>query len=323
MRLAGIVLGVTWIGCGCGASPSVTTRVDAGAPEVGTPETGTPATDSGAADVSPDTIEASLGAGGGPPPPCSEPPMERPDGGTCILEAKGEVTDLTDNPLPGLVMTFCGAECFGTKSDKSGNYLISVGIFLDTQNFAIHADGRPDHAVDYLRLPGGEPKIITATMHLPTLPPSTVVLPPDGAPASSVSEGDLTLVIAAGTKFILDVEDYGTTAGRTLRVASVPLASAPAYAAAATVSAIYALAPSGATSSVKMGVTLKNSAALAALAAVDIMVLGDDYFSVPPDVGTLTVVAAAHVSADGTMIQTDPGEGITKITWLAVRPKGG
>jgi hypothetical protein len=266
---------------------------------------------------------AASDAGDDGPAPCSKPPAQRPDGGTCVLEATGTVSDLAGVPLPDLVMTMCSpATCYGTKADGAGVYHVSIGDFLVTQNYAVHADGRPDHAVDYLRLSAGEPQVIKVDMHLPTLPPSTVLLPADGAPASTVTVGDLTLQIAAGTTFDLDVEDFGTDAGRTLRVVQVPLANAPAYAAANNVDAIYALAPSGAKPSQKMGVLLRNAAALPAAAAVDVLVLSDDYFSTPPSVGTLVLAAAAHVSADGATIQTDPGEGISEITWIAVRQKG-
>ena len=258
-----------------------------------------------------------------PNQPCTTPVDQRPEGGTCVLEATGRVEDLAGAPLGGLVMTFCGVACYGAQSDDSGAFTIPVGDFFDTENYAIHADGRPDHAVDYLRLAHAEPQVIDVTMRLPTLPPSSVLLPPDGAPGSSVTVGDLTLIIADGTKFTLDIEDFGNgDAGRTLRVAAVPLASAPGYALAANVDAIYALAPSSATASNKMAVSLKNSAALAAGIAVDLLVLGDDYFSTPPNVGVLSVAAAAHVSADGQTIDTDPGEGISELTWLAVRRKG-
>jgi hypothetical protein len=257
------------------------------------------------------------------PAPCSAPPDQRPAGGTCVLEAKGNVTDLAASPLGGLVVTFCGSQCFGTVSDDGGAFDIPIGTFLATENYALHADGRPDHAVDYLRLAHAEPAVVTATMRLPSLPPSTVLLPADGAPASSVTVGDLTLAVAAGTKFDLDVEDLASgDAGRALRVAAVPLTQAPPYAIAANVDAVYALAPSGAKSSAKMGVTLQNAAAIPASAAVDVLVLGDDYLSMPPTVGVLDVAAAAHVSADGKTIQTDPGEGISKLTWLGVRRKG-
>jgi hypothetical protein len=261
------------------------------------------------------------------PAPCSDSPDARPPNSTCILEAKGTVEDLSGAPLDMLVMTFCGSECYGTQSNATGAYSIPIGTFLPTADYAMHADGRPDHAVDYLRLTANEPSVVNVTMKLPLLPPSTVQLPPDGSPASSVTVRDLTLLIPDATTFDLDIEDYGTTAGRTLRVASVPLASAPAYATAANVDAIYALAPSGAFSRpgtgtqavVKMGVSLKNSAGLPASSPVDFLVLGDDYSSTPPTVGILAVAASGHVSADGTTIQTDPGEGISELTWLAVR----
>jgi hypothetical protein len=264
--------------------------------------------------------------------PCSDPPDARPPGATCVLEAKGTVEDLSGAPLDKLVMTFCGGQCYGTQSGAAGTFTIPIGTFLPTEDYAMHADGRPDYAVDYYRLTANEPSVISVTMHLPAMPPSTVSLPADGSPASSVTVGDLTLLIPDNTMFDLDIEDYGTAIGRILRVASVPLAKAPAYATAANVDAIYALAPSGAYSRpdvdggsqslVKMGVTLKNSAGLPASAAVDLMVLGDDYSSTPPNVGILAVAASAHVSADGQTIQTDPGEGISELTWLGVRRKG-
>ena len=255
--------------------------------------------------------------------PCSAPPDKRPDGGTCVLEATGTVYDLAGTALPDLVMTMCSpAVCYGTRADDAGVYAVPVGDFLLTQEYAVHADGRPDHAVDYFRLGPSEPQVIKVDMHLPTLPPSTVSLPPDGAPAGTVTVGDVTLQVAAGTTFDLDIEDFGTDAGRIFRVAPVALTDAPAYAAANNVDAIYALAPSGAKPSQPMGVLLRNAAALPASAAVDILVLSDDYFTDPPSVGTLVLAAAAHVSADGATIQTDPGEGIGEITWLAVRRKG-
>jgi hypothetical protein len=221
-------------------------------------------------------------------------------------------------------MTMCGARvCYGTVSNDAGVYTVPVGDFIVTESYAVHADGRPDHAVDYHRLGPNEPQVISVNMHIPTLPPSTVSLPPDDAgTASAVTVGDVTLQIAAGTTFNLDVEDYGIAAGRLLRVAAVPLANAPSYAAANRVAAIYALAPSGAKPSVPIGVSLRNAAGLPAAVGVDILVLSDDYFSTPPSVGELVVQATAHVSADGATIQTDPGQGITEITWLAVRQKG-
>jgi hypothetical protein len=186
----------------------------------------------------------------------------------------------------------------------------------------VHADGRPDHAVDYRRQSAGESSVISVDLRVPALPPSTVPLPADGAPGTSITVGDVTLQVPAGNTFTLDIADYTLGApGRLLRVAPVPLTDAPAYAVTNHVDAIYALAPSGAKPSTKLGVSVRNTAGIPASAAVDIFVLSDDYFSTPPTVGTLVLAAAAHVSADGANIQTDPGEGISEITWLAVRRK--
>jgi hypothetical protein len=286
------------------------------------------ASNGGGADAAP----GAPGSDAGVPTSCNTPVDERPDGGVCVLEATGSVVDLQGAPLAGLVMTFCGSICYGWRSDDAGAFVIAVGDYLDTQNYALHADGRPDHAVDYLRMTAGEPRVVKATMRLPTLPPSTVVLPADGAPASSLTAGDLTLSIPDGTSFDLDIEDFGSPTGRVVRIAPVSLADAPPHAIAANVDAIYALAPSGAKAyaldasgakvPVKMGVVLRNAAALPASAAVELLVLGDDYSSTPPNVGVLSVSAQAHVSADGLTVQTDPGEGISEITWLGMRRKG-
>ena len=283
----------------------------------------TPSTDGGTTTDGATAEAAAPGEDSGIPTSCTTPVAQRPEGGTCVLEAKGTISDLSGARLPGQVMTFCGpVQCYGTKADDAGVYDIPVGDYVITADYAIHADGRPDHAVDYHRLgPAAQPDVISFDMKVPALPASHVSLPPDDAGAAqAITEGDLTLLVPAGTTWKLDIADYTLgAAGRHLRVAAVPLASAPAYAATNNVDAIYALAPSGAKPSQKVGVSVKNATGLPASSAVDILVLSDDYFSTPPTVGTLLLAAKAHVSADGSAIQTDPGEGISEITWLAVR----
>ncbi len=151
-----------------------------------------PSAKTNAGDASASPMDAGAGADASAvPTSCDDPPDARPAGATCVLEAKGTVEDLSGAPLDKLVMTFCGGQCYGTQSDPSGAFAIPIGTYLPTEDYAMHADGRPDHAVDYLRFTANEPSVISATMRLPTLPPSTVQLPPDGSPASSVTVGDL------------------------------------------------------------------------------------------------------------------------------------
>ena len=211
------------------------------------------------------------------------------------------------------------ADCWRRKSE-AGVYTVPVGDFLVTSSYAIHGDGRPDHGVDYFRLGASEPQVIPVDMHLPTLPPSTVQLPPDdGGTATSVTVGDVTLQIAAGTTFDLDIEDFGTAAGRTLRVASVPLATPLRLRGGRP--RRRDLRPRAFRSETILadGRALRNTAGLPAGSAVDVFVLSDDYFSVPPTVGTLLLQATARVSADGGTIPDGSGSGHSEITGLAVR----
>ena len=268
--------------------------------------------------------DASTDAGRPPPVPCSTPVEDRPPGATCVLEARGTVTDLDGVPQGDLVVTMCGRTCFGAHSLSDGSFVVPVGDFVNRENYAVHVDGRPDHADTYLRLGKGDSEVIalTAPLLVPSLPANGPLLPADGAAASSITSGDVTFAVADATTFDLNVEDFGTDAGRMLRVASVPLAKAPPFVHDANVEAVYAMMPDGAKASAKMGVTLVNAAALPAGIAVDVLILGEDYISSPPTVGIMSVAASAHVSADGKTIQTDPGEGIVDINWLGVRRKG-
>ena len=259
------------------------------------------------------------------PPPCSQPPEERPPGGTCVLDAKGQVTDLGGASLADLLVTLCGRICFGTHTDASGQFDVPVGYFLDRENYALHVNARPDHADVYVRLVKGDAPVVTlaSAIRVPLLPKTGALLPADGAAAARVTSGPITLAIADGTKFDLAIEDFGTgDVGRTMRAVEVPVDTAPDFAKAANVERVYALSPAGAKASLKMGVSVTNDGAIAAGTAIEIYLLGDDYLSTPPTVGVMSVAAQAHVSADGKTIDTDPGEGILQVQWIGIRRKG-
>ncbi len=64
--------------------------------------------------------------------------------------------------------------------------------------------------------------------------------------------------------------------------------------------------------------SLANRPGLPAGAAVELQSLGG-LVNGPPPAGRWRHAAAAHVTADGGRITTDPGEGIDELTWLAVR----
>jgi hypothetical protein len=295
--------------CACSSTPagSAAPPADAGAPAVDAP-----------ADASLDTARPVK-------VPCGASPDDRPPGASCLLEVHGALADRAGAALADHTVSLCGSTCYGTQTGPSGAFVIPVGELILRDQYAIHVDGRPDHADYFLRLAKGDDRVLTlaAPLLLPVLPATGPVLPPDGGPDASITSGDLTLGVEAGTTFDLAIEDFGKgDAARMLRVASVPLADAPPFAVIAGFEATYAIAPSEVRASKKMRVTLKNAAALPPGAAVEILMVGDDFVSVSPTVGIAQVVAAGHVSADGASITSDPGEGVTVLTWLGVRRKG-
>jgi hypothetical protein len=191
---------------------------------------------------------------------------------------------------------------------------------VDLSTYAVHVDGRPDHADLFRRLAAaasGPHVSLAAPLELPLLPPDGPALPADAAPASSLTSGDVTLDVPDANSITVTFADASLGAlGKTFR--SVRVAAAPDFAQGW--AAAWALAPFDARSTNKLGVSVANTAGLPASAAVDFRALDDDYAS--PTLGQSIVVAQGHVSADGAHVDTDPGEGVLQLTWLGVQLKG-
>ncbi len=227
--------------------------------------------------------------------------------------------DTEGKPLPELTVSVCGLACFAALSGADGSFRIPVSARLPDDGYVVSAHGRPLFGGLYARLPRGPAERVSLPpIELPRLSDASSDLPKDGAPASTVNVGALAFGIAAGTTWELELEDLvDEVGGRRLRFAEVPEAKAPTFARGATW--IYALAPFKAKSSKPMSVTLRDSLGLAPGTAVDFVIMQDDIVS-PKNTGGLPLVAArGHVSADGARIETDPGQGIERLTWLAIR----
>jgi hypothetical protein len=233
-----------------------------------------------------------------------------------VDEVRGAASDTGGRPLAGLGASVCGRLCYGATTDASGAYRVKIGAVIDLSRYVVHLDGRPDHADVLARL--ADPAV--PTLRAPALPDTGAPLPPDGA-GGRVAAGPLAIDVPQGATFALAFADATAgDRGRMLRVTKVALEDAPPF--AASVAALYAMAPSGAESSAKLALTIANDANLAAGAPVEILTLEDDAIASPLEAGTLRAIARAHVSADARTIATDPGEGITKLNWLGVREGG-
>ncbi|HRG95148.1 MAG TPA: carboxypeptidase-like regulatory domain-containing protein [Polyangiaceae bacterium] len=260
-------------------------------------------------------------AGDAGPPPC----QPQPGGPTaapaqCVREVSGTVRDLSGSPLAGADLTLCGVVCFGGSTDPSGAFRIRVNSVLPEGGYVVFAHGRPDHTGLFVRLPAGSAGAVALPQPVELAKLSLgAALPADGAPAATVREGVVTLSVQAGTEWELSFEDVvAEAAGRRLRYAKVPLDKAPPFAKGAAL--VYGLAPFQAKPSKPVALTLDEAGGLPAGAPVELVVMSDDILTNDNEGGLPRVAARGRVSADGKRVETDPGEGLDVLTWVAVRP---
>jgi len=218
-----------------------------------------------------------------------------------------------------LTVTVCGVVCFAALSDGAGAFRVPVGAHLPEGGYAVTANARPSHAGTYARLPPrAEGAVALSTpLVLPRFSADAPALPADGA-GGTVRAGSLTLEIAAGTSWELELEDLtDEVEGRKLRHAEVDPASAPAFAASAGV--VLALGPFKAKPSKPVGVAIQKRIWPAGT-KVEFVVMADGSTAQVIDAGQAKVVAKGRVLDDGETIRTDEGQGIDRLTWLAVVP---
>lgn len=196
-----------------------------------------------------------------------------------------------------------------------------MNALLPDGQYTLLVHGRPRHASLFLPLPTSPPERVEyPRIELPALSSSGTALPPDEGAAATVRVGPIELGVPAGTSWELSLEDaLDDVGGRTLRFVRVPPGDAPAFAEGAAL--VYALAPFDARSSKPVAVALNETGGLAAGTAVDLLVMEGFDFDGDTDnrSGLPRIAARAHVMQDGTRIETDPGEGVSVLTWLAVR----
>ncbi len=257
--------------------------------------------------------------------PCQPPPGFRfeppPSRSYCVREIRGRVQDTSAKPIFEEQITVCGLACFAGLSDATGAFRIKVNAFLPDDGYVIFAHGRPHHSGLFLRLPKAPPETIELARPIELAPLSKegVPLPADDGPASTVRVGPLSFGVQAGTTWELSLEDVVAEGeGRKLRFARVPVAQAPAFASGAVL--VYALAPFQARASRSLSLSIDEAGGLPPGSAVDLVVMEDGIVSADNTGGLPRVAAKGHVSEDGKRVQTDPGQGIDLLTWLAIRP---
>ncbi len=223
----------------------------------------------------------------------------------------GEVRDLLGAPLANLPVTLCLKVCLFTSSDANGEFLFdnvppgthkfdAVGPFVE--------DGSTSWSNVLIPVVVGENEAVTI--------PGSIYVPELGAPQSVSGVGpvtlggDLTLDVDPA---ILDFPSYVESpwlAGLRLEPHNWP----PFGLSEVTFLGVWALAPYD-TDLPEEGpfipVHIEDAFGLPPLAEVEFWVFNYDD-------GGMVSVATGAVREDGSGVDTGPGEGLTRITWVAV-----
>jgi hypothetical protein len=240
-----------------------------------------------------------------------------PDGGVCPAQVQGQVVGENGAPVAALTVSVCADQCFFGTTLADGSFTVIPEQHIVLANYALELHGRPDRVTYYTPLApsAGLSVQFQKPLLLPLLPASGPEILKDLS-AQTLTSGDVTLSLAAGTMVVFDVEDFGFANGHQLRVLKLDPAQFPFV--DNHPDALYACSPFEVWFSQPASLRLANSAALPAGSAVEILQLrGLVNDGVPA--GHFMHAANAHVSADGTNLTTDPGEGVTELTWLAVK----
>ncbi|MBK8997651.1 MAG: hypothetical protein IPM35_18135 [Myxococcales bacterium] len=264
--------------------------------------------------------------------PCSE---DHGPGAVCVMEVKGRTVDAQGAPLGQISTSVCGFICWYGESDATGAFTVSIGERIVPTEFSTLPHGRPSRTSFYFALPEVTSESVEVgdlpLLELPPSGPSLVVWhEKQGAPAQTVTSGELTLEVSAGTQVKLDVEDVALgDEGKQFRALGIPAAKRPAFAGEALgLGALWALTPfeaavideqSGAPALAR--VSADNSLGLPADTAVEWLALGSYLFADWVTPAAFEVVATGKVSADGARIEMDAGQGVRYLTWLGVRKK--
>jgi hypothetical protein len=237
-------------------------------------------------------------------------------GAVCIRGLDAHVVDLDAKPVQGMFVSMCGGVCVPGTTGADGSVHVKGGYYFTAPGFVV-AEGKSRYATYVVPITGSGDITISTPVMVPRFPDGGDAFPPAGT-AKAVSSGDVTLQVAATTVVTIDPILWETADDKAFRSVTVALDHAPAFLDPSLgVELLYAVGPFETELAPPVGVALPNAKAWPAGTAVDILTHG--YLTTEPGYATLAKVATAHVSADGTKISTDAGQGIDRLTWIGVR----
>lgn len=228
-----------------------------------------------------------------------------------------QLSDPSGAPVTDLAVQVCGLDiCVNGSTDAQGNVRVTPRAALLSPAFK-YGDGF-EFAKLAAKLSDQPTQDLGALVALPL--PSYA----EGAPfpkAGDVSNGDVTLSLAPGSKIAHDLLTYTDDAELVFRTVPIPIAAStraldPSFG----FELAYALAPVSTTFCPPAAMRLKNSLGWAPLTAVEVFVQGLEVDEKLAPYGDWIKVADASVSDDGTEIDSSSG-GIPILSSLALRRK--
>lgn len=254
-------------------------------------------------------------------------------GTECIETVSGRLVGESGDPVEAdLLVSACGPlQCNPGRTDTEGRFTIPVNLNLVRSDYSVLGHGRPEKAAFYFVLPEGQPGPDLEVGDLPHLSmpadgPS-IEIDRDGAPAQSVTSGDVTLDIADGVFVRLDVEsNLAADEGMKFRALKVPDALLDRFADPALgLQVLYGFEPfetefefpSGEQTEARL--EFANTTGFAADSTVEILALGSYLHPEWVTPAAFEVIATGTVSSDGTTITMDSGGGVRYLTWVGLR----
>jgi hypothetical protein len=258
------------------------------------------------------------GGSGGTPVECKGPGYGGNEQAVNIGTVSATVLDQNGDPVAQSPVQVCGTNLclYGTTNDM-GKVTVLVNKTLKAPAFK-YGDGVV-YAKLAVALPAGDStfgNVVTAK--LPAANQGEKLVP--GASATSAG---VNLEIAANATIAFDLLTYPDAADQLFRVAEVPLgADVPAVDPALNIEAVFGLAPLETEICPAAKVTVPNTPMWAAGADVEFLILGlESTFQLWAPYGVWQKVAEGKVSADGTTIVSNDGQGLPILSTFGVRLK--
>lgn len=241
--------------------------------------------------------------------------------GVCVQRISGRVTDADGTAIVGATVTMCGGGlCINIPPSPTGHFELALSSTIEPSQYVLHAEvlGEP-FGITYAPLPQVRAGIATLEepLRLPRMTSVGERITRGRSPGQTVTAGDVTLTIAAGSMIIPSFADEAST----LEFRSVGVAryQAPPFVAQASLDAVWSLSPGALTSSLPMRVRLRNRPGYPRGTAVELVVMGHEIEAERFNAGHAVVLGAARVSADGQFIESDEGVGLRELYWVGAR----